>query len=199
MASTTILAKKSESRPTILEDMDVRAQFMRVSEGRFSTGMPRCSSTYLHASRIASRMPLMMDVGWILLRTRSLERFRSSEAVMTTDVVPSPTSWSCSSASSTRIFAAGCSTSSCLRMVAPSLVMVTSPMSSTSILSRPTGPRDVLTMLAIARTAVTFWARTSAPEVRVPGMSRRLADMINCLSVRARMGEGFAATAAGES
>jgi hypothetical protein len=30
-------------------------------------------------------------------------------------------------------FAAGCSTSSSLRIVAPSLVMVTSPMSSTSI------------------------------------------------------------------
>jgi len=32
---------------------------------------------------------------------------------------------------------AGWVTSSCLRIVAPSLVMVTSPMSSTSILSRP--------------------------------------------------------------
>jgi len=37
----------------------------------------------------------------------------------------------------------------------PSLVTVTSPMSSTSILSRPTGPRDVLTMLAMAVAAIT--------------------------------------------
>lgn len=41
------------------------------------------------------------------------------------------TSWSCKCASSTSTLAAGCSTSSCWRMVAPSFVMVTSPMSST--------------------------------------------------------------------
>jgi hypothetical protein len=55
----------------------------------------------------------------------------SSAAMMTTEVVPSPTSVSCSSARSTNTFAAGCSTSSCFRMVAPSFVMVTSPMLST--------------------------------------------------------------------
>ena len=38
--------------------------------------------------------------------------------------------------------AAGCSTSKSLRIVAPSLVIVTSPMSSTIILSSPTGPKD---------------------------------------------------------
>lgn len=43
-------------------------------------------------SRIARRYPLMMDVGWILLRTRSLARFSNSAAQMTTEVVPSPTS-----------------------------------------------------------------------------------------------------------
>ena len=114
--------------------------------------------------------------------TSSLARRSNSAAKITTLVVPSPTSWSCSSASSTRIcpgqprgaaaggrgqrrrgatgagsggppwglgeqrqaaaaggggarraLAAGCSTSSSFRMVAPSLVIVTSPMSSTSI------------------------------------------------------------------
>lgn len=101
--------------------------------------------------------------------------------LLTTDVVPSPTSLSCRSASSQRTLAAGCSTSSSLRMVAPSLVMVTSyrsiikmsvlyiflihektlknmrltPMSSTNILSRPTGPRELLTMLAIDAAAMT--------------------------------------------
>jgi hypothetical protein len=39
--------------------------------------------------------------------------------------------------------------------VAPSLVIVTSPMSSTSILSRPTGPSEVFTMFATAWTAMT--------------------------------------------
>ena len=46
--------------------------------------------------------------------------------MMTTEVVPSPISWSCRSASSTSTRAAGCSTSSSFRIVAPSLVMVTS-------------------------------------------------------------------------
>jgi len=52
---------------------------------------------------MASLKPLMMDVGWILFLTRSLARFKISAATMTTEVVPSPTSWSCSSASSTSI------------------------------------------------------------------------------------------------
>lgn len=52
-------------------------------------------------------------------------------------------------------FAAGCSTSSIRRIVAPSFVTVTSPTSSTSILSKPTGPRELLTMFAIDDAAIT--------------------------------------------
>ena len=90
--------------------------------------------------------------------------------MMTTEVVPSPTSLSCNWESSTMILPAGCWTSSYFKMVAPifgefsefekfwfflpSLVTVTSPISSTSILSRPYGPRDVFTMFAIALTAM---------------------------------------------
>lgn len=37
-------------------------------------------------------------------------------------------------------------------------------------LSRPTGPSEVLTMLAIAVTAVTFCVRTSAPDSRDPAI-----------------------------
>lgn len=107
---------------------------------------------------------------------------------MTTDVVPSPTSRSWRSASSTSVRAAGCSTSSSFKMVAPSLVTVTSPISSTyphqhklkcvemermpaqkarhtSILSKPTGPSVLFTMFAIAMQAVTFWLRISWPVV----------------------------------
>lgn len=51
--------------------------------------------------------------------------------------------------------AAGCSTSNKRNMVAPSFVTVTSPMSSTNILSSPTGPRELLTMLAIELAAMT--------------------------------------------
>ena len=61
--------------------------------------------------------------------------------------------------SRSRTFAAGCSTSRSLRIVAPSLVIVTSPMSSTSILSRPTGPSEVFTMFATAWTAMTVGKR----------------------------------------
>lgn len=72
--------------------------------------------------------------------------------MITTEVVPSPTSVSCNWESCTMTLPAGCSTSSCFRMVAPfrrgklegfyhevlpSLVIVTSPISSTSILSSP--------------------------------------------------------------
>jgi len=48
------------------------------------------------------------------------------------------------------ILADGCSTSIYLRIVAPSLVIVTSPISSTSILSSPKGPKEDFTMLARA-------------------------------------------------
>lgn len=84
----------------------------------------------------------------------------NSAAIITTEVVPSPTSLSWSSANSTSTYkryiymgmtktssknkrktcylifgtlAAGCSTSNNFRMVAPSLVIVTSPISSTNI------------------------------------------------------------------
>ena len=123
--------------------------------------------------------------------------------MITTDVVPSPTSESCmgrgvgarltmgasvelrispaltlacNSARSTSTLAAGWSTSSSFKIVAPSFVIVMSPMLSTcgkgrgsswaknaqgpyaeptSILSKPTGPRLLLTMLARATQAVT--------------------------------------------
>lgn len=51
--------------------------------------------------------------------------------------------------------AAGCSTSKSLKIVAPSLVTVTSPRSSTNILSKPTGPKELLTMLAMEHAAIT--------------------------------------------
>jgi len=59
--------------------------------------------------------------------------------------------------------AAGCSISNYLSMVAPSLVIVTSPISSTNILSNPCGPKEVLTTFAMARTAVTLAVLTSYP------------------------------------
>lgn len=51
-------------------------------------------------------------------------------------------------------------------MVAPSFVTVTSPISSTSILSNPTGPKELFTMFAMEHAAITenkwnsFWGVT---------------------------------------
>jgi hypothetical protein len=109
----------------------------------------------------------MILVGCNLFLIRSLALFRSSEAIMTTEVVPSPTSLSYSCESCTITLAAGCSTSSCLRIVAPqnyfgkgkllpSFVIVISPISSTKILSNPEGPNVFFTIFAIAKIAVTI-------------------------------------------
>lgn len=128
--------------------MEVLATLMRASLPSLSTLVDICSAMNLHASLHARRYPAMTVVGWILLRTSSFARLRSSEARRTTEVVPSPTSLSCCVASETRMRAycqlssnlweltEGCETSRRERMVAPSLVMVTSPTLSTSILSR---------------------------------------------------------------
>ena len=78
---------------------------------------------------------------------------RSAPARMTADVVPSPTSLSVAFETSTSIFAAGCCTSISLSIVAPSLVMVTSPSESTSILSMPRGPIELFTISAISLAA----------------------------------------------
>merc|ERR1719516_154522 len=162
-ASTTILEKNSSSAPMSLLDMQVLAQLIRHSSPRSSTLRVRCSLMYLTASLLASLYPAIIEVGWIFCFTSSSAFFSSSAAMMTTLVVPSPTSSSWSAASSTSTLAAGCSTSSSWRMVAPSLVIVTSPTSSTIILSRPTGPRLLLTMLAMLEAAITFCVLTSCP------------------------------------
>lgn len=85
----------------------------------------------------ASLYPYITVVAWILFLINSFPLFKSSAAKITTEVVPSPTSLSYICDSSTRTLAAGWVTSSILRIVAPSLVIVTSPISSTNILSKP--------------------------------------------------------------
>ena len=82
---------------------------------------------------------------------------------MTAEVVPSPTSLSVAFETSTSIFAAGCWTSISLSMVAPSLVMVTSPSESTSILSMPRGPTELLTISAISFAAWMLFLWASLP------------------------------------
>ncbi len=144
----------------------------------------------------------MTVVGWILLRTRSLARRRSSLAISTTEVVPSPTSLSCCVARETRMRAwrrgqrgsrcqriitaprrarvvrrltAGCATSSRDRIVAPSLVIVTSPTLSTSILSSL--PPDAHTRSAQLGPASVVWRPCSPhrPERRLEDVGHGLA------------------------
>lgn len=84
----------------------------------------------------------------------------SSPAMITAVVVPSPTSLSWVLATSTIILAAGCCMSISSSIVRPSLVMVTSPKLSTSILSMPFGPSALLTVSATMRAAsmLACWA-----------------------------------------
>ncbi|OFV65713.1 MAG: membrane protein [Candidatus Syntrophoarchaeum butanivorans] len=105
-------------------------------------------------------------MGWISCSKRSSAFFRSSPAITTAVVVPSPTSSSCVFAISTIIFAAGCSISISFRIVAPSFVITTSPSESTSILSIPLGPSVVLTALATAFAASMLRFCASLPLVR---------------------------------
>ena len=91
---------------------------------------------------------------------------RSSPDRITAVVVPSPTSLSWVFDTSTSIFAAGCWTSSSFIMVAPSLVIVTSPMELTSILSIPRGPRVERTVSATTFAAVMLFLWASLPVDR---------------------------------
>ena len=66
---------------------------------------------------------------------------KEKPAIITTDIVPSPTSLSTVLAASINTFAAGCSTSIFRKKVAPSLVNVDSPIISIYIFSLPVGPK----------------------------------------------------------
>ena len=74
----------------------------------------------------------------------------------------------------TRTRAAGCSTSSSFRMVAPSLVMVTSPMSSTSICSRQAGRRRGDDQTIVVRRAIALTALAASATSRPP----QFADLV---------------------
>jgi len=81
--------------PMILLLILVLATLIKQSLPNVSTLTANCSVKYLTASLQASLYPVMTVVGWILFLTKSLARFNSSAATMTTEVVPSPTSLSC--------------------------------------------------------------------------------------------------------
>jgi hypothetical protein len=112
--------------PIILLDIAVFATLIKASLPRESTFILDWSCINFTASLHARRYPVMIVVGCTLALTSSLALRNSSAAMITTDVVPSPTSLSCFCARSTNIFPAGCSTARRERMVAPSFEIVTS-------------------------------------------------------------------------
>ena len=123
------------------------------------TGSDIFSNT-ANALSLAILYPLTTTVGCMSILISSSAFLRSSPASMTAVVVPSPTSSSWVFATSTIIFAAGCSICISFKMVTPSLVTITSPMESTSILSIPFGPSVVLTVspTSLAASMLFDWA-----------------------------------------
>ena len=134
-----------------------------VSFGVMSYANP---SKISYAFSAANLYPVAINVGCTSWSRRSSAFFSNSPAITTALVVPSPTSSSCVFAISAIIFAAGCSISISLNIVAPSFVMTTSPIESTNILSIPFGPRVDLTAAAIVFAASMFLLCASLPLVR---------------------------------
>ena len=129
----------------------------------------------------ASRYPAAITVGWTSWSRSSSARFRSSPAITTAVVVPSPTSSSWVLATSTIILAAGCSMSISFRIVTPSFVITTSPIVSTSILSMPFGPSVVLTAFATAFAAAMLLPCASRPRVREdPSLRMKIGCPVSC-------------------
>lgn len=62
-ASTTIVAKKSESAPISFELIAVLAMLIKESRPNSSTGAVKCSEIYLQASLHAKRYPEIIEVG----------------------------------------------------------------------------------------------------------------------------------------
>ena len=161
-ALTTSLDRGSASSEMSFDCMLVRATFRSDSSSVGGTSLASSASTSSDLSAAAWYPSTMTDECTSFLS--SFSAFSSRAPPNTTDeVVPSPTSLSMVFEISTIILAAGCWTSISFSMVAPSLVMVTSPSESTSILSRPRGPRLVRTRSATRRAAAMLLFCASRP------------------------------------
>lgn len=55
-------------------------------------------------------------------------------------------------------------------------IILLTPISSTNILSKPTGPNELLTIFAIAFAAITFCVRIGVPDVLEPATVKALAE-----------------------
>ncbi|KAH3662790.1 hypothetical protein OGATHE_004366 [Ogataea polymorpha] len=122
--------------------------------------------------------------------------FRNSAANKATEVVPSPTSASWDREISTKILAAGWTTSRSLRMVAPSFEIVVRPLFTIRI-SDPNGPRVAFKVSWIATHALIFeiiWPRPC--EVSVPSFSTTMVgvDMNKKWRIKKYSNKYFAST-----
>mmetsp|Transcript_10473 Transcript_10473/g.26846 ORF Transcript_10473/g.26846 Transcript_10473/m.26846 type:complete len:214 (-) Transcript_10473:1-642(-) len=150
--STAMGDSSEEYCDTTLLLKDVVAALIRASLSLRSTSiamLSRISTPFSAAFWKESEM----TVGCTPFSSSSEHFLSSAPQMTTTEVVPSPATTSCDLESSTSILAAGCVTVIFWRMVAPSLVISTSPLGDTTILSMPRGPRLVRTASATALAA----------------------------------------------
>src|SRR6059036_1023730 len=164
-AFTAMSARSSLWPLADLDDIEVIPTFFRVSSSLMEIFVATFSRTSWALSE-AWRYPAAITVGWMFWSIRSSAFLSSSPAKMTAVVVPSPASSSWVFATSTSIFAAGCSMSISLRIVTPSFVMTTSPRLSTSILYIPRGPKVERTASATAFAAAMLLNCAPLPRSR---------------------------------
>ena len=164
-ASTARGASRLALFEMTFELSEVDAALMSWSRSARSTGtdMPlRISTDFFDAIRNDSEI----TVGWMPFLSISSAALSIAPAMTVTVVVPSPASTSCDAERLTSIFAVGCDTCIFFRIVAPSLVITTSPDGDWIILSIPRGPRDVRTASATALAAMMLLSRTLLSCVR---------------------------------
>mmetsp|Transcript_49789 Transcript_49789/g.107842 ORF Transcript_49789/g.107842 Transcript_49789/m.107842 type:complete len:452 (+) Transcript_49789:440-1795(+) len=154
-ASTATSAIGLCERLTILEESVVMATPMSASlDSSECSNVSEISASLSTATSHARSNPSAMRIGWMPRSSNASAFSSSAPASTTTPVVPSPISSSCDLESSTSSLPIWFSTFICSRMVAPSLVMHTSPSGLCSILSMPLGPSDVFKMLQTAFAAI---------------------------------------------
>mmetsp|Transcript_23828 Transcript_23828/g.34820 ORF Transcript_23828/g.34820 Transcript_23828/m.34820 type:complete len:292 (-) Transcript_23828:52-927(-) len=158
--STAIGARMSAFWYTILDEREMVAAWIRESRSLRSTGMAMSRRISLALASALTKQSAMM-VGCTPFSSSMRTASRKAPAMTTTDVVPSPASMSCDLEMPTSILAVGWNTCMRSKMVAPSLVMMTSPVSLWIILSMPRGPSEVRTASATALAAMMLPRRMS--------------------------------------
>lgn len=146
---------------TIFELREVLTHCKSCSSSDKSTLIPSSEITSNDLLR-ASANPSDILVGWIPYSRRLCAASKRAPDSMTTDVVPSPASISYALEVWISNLAAGWKTYRFLRIVAPSLVTISSPFWVSISLSMPFGPREVFMRSAMAIAALMFYIHVSS-------------------------------------